>query len=113
MCLLLIPAADFHNLMKLIKDFLITFEKNFMHLSVLTASLSLHHCISGAQGDQKKCQYIGTDGCETPCGCWELNLGPLEEPPELLITVPALPSLHLDILSACLALENLIISSIC
>jgi hypothetical protein len=24
-----------------------------------------------------------TDGCEPPCGCWELNLGPLEEQSEL------------------------------
>jgi hypothetical protein len=22
-----------------------------------------------------------TDGCEPPCGCWELNSGPLEEQP--------------------------------
>jgi hypothetical protein len=25
-----------------------------------------------------------TDRCELLCGCWELNLGPLEEQPELL-----------------------------
>jgi hypothetical protein len=25
------------------------------------------------------------DNCELPCGCWELNLGPLEEQPVLLI----------------------------
>jgi hypothetical protein len=25
-----------------------------------------------------------TDGCETPCGCWELNSGPLEEQSVLL-----------------------------
>ena len=24
------------------------------------------------------------DGCEPPCGFWELNLGPLEEQPVLL-----------------------------
>ena len=24
------------------------------------------------------------DGCETPCGCWELNSEPLEEQPVLL-----------------------------
>ena len=24
-------------------------------------------------------QYRITDGCELPCGCWELNPGPLEE----------------------------------
>jgi hypothetical protein len=30
-----------------------------------------------------------TDGCEPPCGCWDLNLGPLEEQSVLL---PAEPS---------------------
>ena len=25
-----------------------------------------------------------TDGCESPCGCWELNSGPLEEQSVLL-----------------------------
>ena len=29
------------------------------------------------------------DGCELPCGCWELNLDPLEEPPVLLIVEPS------------------------
>jgi hypothetical protein len=28
------------------------------------------------------------DSCELPCGCWELNLGPLEEQPVLLTTSP-------------------------
>jgi hypothetical protein len=27
---------------------------------------------------------IVTDGCEPPCGCWELNSGPLEEQSVLL-----------------------------
>jgi hypothetical protein len=31
-----------------------------------------------------------TDGCEPPCGCWELNLGPLEEQSVLLNTEPPL-----------------------
>jgi hypothetical protein len=26
------------------------------------------------------------DSCKLPCGCWELNLGPLEEHPVLLTT---------------------------
>jgi hypothetical protein len=26
-----------------------------------------------------------TDDCELPCGCWEANLGPLQEQPVLLI----------------------------
>ena len=31
-----------------------------------------------------------TDGCELPCGCWELNSGPLEEWLVLLTTEPPL-----------------------
>jgi hypothetical protein len=35
-----------------------------------------------------------TDSCELPCGCWELNSGPLEEQSVLLTTEPSLqPSL--------------------
>jgi hypothetical protein len=30
------------------------------------------------------------DGCEPPCGCWELNSGPLEEQSVLLIREPSL-----------------------
>jgi len=35
-------------------------------------------------------QISFTDGCEPPCGCWELNSGPLEEQSVLLTTEPAL-----------------------
>ena len=31
-----------------------------------------------------------TDGCEPPCGCWELSLGPLEEQPVGLTSEPSL-----------------------
>jgi len=31
-----------------------------------------------------------TDGCEPPCGCWELNSGPLEEQSVLLTAEPSL-----------------------
>jgi hypothetical protein len=31
-----------------------------------------------------------TDSCELPCGCWELNSGPLEEQSVLLTTEPSL-----------------------
>ena len=37
---------------------------------------------------QKRAPDIITDGCEPPCGCWELNSGPLEEQPVLLTTEP-------------------------
>jgi hypothetical protein len=33
---------------------------------------------------------IRTDGCEPPCGCWELNSGPLEEQSVLLTAQPSL-----------------------
>ena len=34
-----------------------------------------------------------TDGCEPPCGYWELNLGPPEKHPVHLTTKPALQPL--------------------
>ena len=42
-------------------------------------------------GQKKKAPDLITDGCEPPCGCWELNSGPLEEQAMLL---NAEPSLH-------------------
>ena len=44
-----------------------------------------------------------TDRCELPCGCWELNLGPLEEQSVLLNTEPSLqPHSYTFISSECL-----------
>jgi hypothetical protein len=39
--------------------------------------------------DKRASDHI-LDGCEPPCGCWELNLGFLEEQPALLIAEPSL-----------------------
>ena len=33
---------------------------------------------------QKQSSDTTRDGCETQCGCWKLNFGPLEEQPVLL-----------------------------
>ncbi|KAM7321291.1 hypothetical protein ACRRTK_019383 [Alexandromys fortis] len=45
---------------------------------------------------QKRAPDLITDGCEPPCGCWELNSGPLEEQAILLITEPSLqPEINL------------------
>ena len=41
---------------------------------------------------QKGAPDLITDGCEPPCGCWELNSGPLEELAMLLTTQPSLQS---------------------
>jgi hypothetical protein len=39
---------------------------------------------------QKRASGPITDGCKPPCGCWELNLGPLEEQSVLLTAEPSL-----------------------
>ena len=48
----------------------------------------LVHC-SCLQTLQKTASDLSTDGCEPPCGCWDLNSGPLEEQSALLTTEPA------------------------
>ena len=42
---------------------------------------------------QKRTPDLITDGYEPPCGCWELNSGPLEEQSVLLTTEPSLQPL--------------------
>ena len=37
-----------------------------------------------------------TDSCELSCGCWRLNLGPLEEQPVLLTAEPSFQPLFID-----------------
>jgi hypothetical protein len=37
------------------------------------------------------------DGCEPPCGCWELNPGPLKEEPILLTVKPSLSFKHIEL----------------
>jgi len=46
------------------------------------------HC-SCLQTHQKRASDPITDGYEPPCGCWELNSGPLEEQLVLLTTEPS------------------------
>jgi len=40
----------------------------------------------------------GIGSCELPCGCWELNQGPLVEQPVLLTTEPSVQSQPLQCL---------------
>ncbi|KAM7331959.1 hypothetical protein ACRRTK_008667 [Alexandromys fortis] len=42
---------------------------------------------------QKRTSDPIVDGHEPPCGCWELNSGPLEEQPVLLTAEPSLQPL--------------------
>jgi hypothetical protein len=39
---------------------------------------------------QKRVSDPITNGCEPPCGCWELNSGPLEEQSVILTVDPSL-----------------------
>jgi hypothetical protein len=38
---------------------------------------------------QKRASDLITDGCEPPCGCWDLNSGPSEEQSVLLTAEPS------------------------
>jgi hypothetical protein len=48
----------------------------------------LIHC-SCLQTLQKRASDLITDGCEPPCGCWDLNSGPLEGQSVLLLVEPS------------------------
>jgi hypothetical protein len=50
------------------------------------------HCIC-LNTYQKRASDPITDGCEPPCGCWDLNSGPLEEQSVLLTTESSLQPL--------------------
>ena len=53
---------------------------NYVH-NILLPCISAH---------QKRAPDLFTDGCEPPCGCWELNSGPLEEQSVRLTSEPSL-----------------------
>lgn len=50
-----------------------------MCMSVLSAGMPMH---------QKRTSNPIIDDCEQPCGCWDLNSGPLEEQLVLLTAEP-------------------------
>jgi hypothetical protein len=64
------------------------------------------------QTHQKRASDLITDGCEPPCGCWDLNLGPLEEQSVLLTPEPYLqPILIFDIDSCHVFLARLVLKA--
>ena len=59
---------------------------------------------------QKRAPDLIIGGCEPPCGCWELNSGPLEEQPVLLTAEPSLQPNPVNFngnLSQCLRTEGI------
>ena len=54
-------------------------------------------CVQCLQRPEKSVGSLGTEvigSCELPCGCWDSNLGPLQQQPALLIEEPNLQSLN-------------------
>jgi hypothetical protein len=47
------------------------------------------HTVAVFRHSRRGHQIFVMDGCEPPCGCWDLNLGPLEEQSALLTTEPS------------------------
>jgi hypothetical protein len=64
----------------------------FIHFFIFKDLIILYmsvHC-SCFQTHQKRASDPIMNGCELPCGCWDLNSGPSEEQPVLLTTEPSL-----------------------
>lgn len=63
-----------------------------MCISILPSSMSVHH--KGLRTTEVRRQHWilwnHSYSCEPPCGCWELNLSPLEEESVFLPTQPSL-----------------------
>lgn len=59
----------------------------------LHVSISIHHeCVWCLQRSEESIRFLGTgvmDGSEPPCGCWEVNPGPLQEQQTFSPTEPS------------------------
>jgi hypothetical protein len=58
-------------------------------LKIIFNKLLLYVCKYTVQTHQKRALDPITDGCEPPCGCWDLNSGPLEEQSVILTPEPS------------------------
>ena len=82
------PIMDMLNKQKGIENTL----RNRLHNALFTLNfLYVYNILSACMPEgQKREPDLITDGCEPPCGCWELNSGPLEEQAMLLTSEPSL-----------------------
>ena len=62
----------------------------FMSMSVLPSHMSVYHLCAMASKARRENWIFWDWSCVLHSGCWEQNLGPLEEQPELLTTEPSL-----------------------
>jgi hypothetical protein len=65
-----------------------------IHTYFFNNILCMMYTVGHLQTHQKRASDPITDGCEPPCGCWDLNSGPLEEQSVLLTVEPFLQLLH-------------------
>jgi hypothetical protein len=70
------------------KDLFIYLKKIYFNKDLCMYVFIYLHC-GCLQTHQKKASDFIMDGCEPPCGCWDLNSGP---PGEQLVLLPAKPS---------------------
>ena len=72
-----------------------------MYMSVLSGCMYVHHmCAWCLRRPEEGVGSPGTgamDGCELPCGCWELNRGPLQEQQGLFTAEPPLQPLQVTL----------------
>jgi hypothetical protein len=82
MCVFRISAIEELGSYNLLKD-------RFICLSVYLFNVC--ECtVTSLQTHQNRASDRIANGFEPPCGCWELNLGPLEEQSVILTTEPSL-----------------------
>jgi hypothetical protein len=70
-----------------LKIFLLALKYLFIYLFIYLIYWVYCCCL---QTHKKRALDSITDGCKPPCGCWELNSGPLEEQSVLLTAEPSL-----------------------
>jgi hypothetical protein len=74
-------------------EFRVSHLKNIISIS-MCVSMCRYTCLLAGRSlsHQKRASDPIIDACESPCGCWELNSGPLEEQSVLLTNEPSLQS---------------------
>jgi hypothetical protein len=70
---------------KTVGNFFSPFKKRFIYLFIINK-----YIVAVFRHTKKMASNLITDGCEPPCGCWDLNSGPLEEQSMLLTAEPFL-----------------------
>lgn len=59
---------------------------DYIYECVLSECLSMHLVGRAHRTQNRVSEHLGLDSFKLPCGCSELNLGPLEKNPVLLAT---------------------------